>query len=46
MIPVYTSEKIEKKENEVEKFLREIDINNLTPIEALNELLKLKGKVN
>jgi DNA mismatch repair ATPase MutS len=31
--------------SEVEKELEKIDVNNLTPIEALNELVKLKGKL-
>jgi hypothetical protein len=30
----------------VEKALEEIDVNNLTPIEALNELFKLKKSIN
>lgn len=35
-----------QKESEVEKALEEIDVNNLTPIEALNELFKLKKSIN
>jgi DNA mismatch repair ATPase MutS len=35
-----------EKESEIEKELEKIDVNNLTPIEALNELSKLKSKLN
>jgi DNA mismatch repair ATPase MutS len=35
----------ERKESEVEKELEKIEVNNLTPIEALNELNKLKSKL-
>ncbi|MDP2090628.1 MAG: DNA mismatch repair protein MutS [Candidatus Gracilibacteria bacterium] len=35
-------EKIVKQESKVEKELQKIDINNLTPIEALNKLSELK----
>jgi DNA mismatch repair ATPase MutS len=36
---------LKEEESEVEKELEKIDVNNLTPIEALNELVKLKGKL-
>jgi DNA mismatch repair ATPase MutS len=38
-------EEFQVKESELEKELEKIDVNNLTPIEALNELVKLKGKL-
>ena len=41
------NKKIEvKEENKIIEYLNEIDINSLTPIEALNELSKLKELVN
>lgn len=35
----------QEKESEIEKELKEIDINHLTPIEALNVLWRWKGKI-
>lgn len=43
--PVESEIVYETKESEVEKELKELDINNLTPIAALNYLFKLKEKV-
>ncbi|MDR2640276.1 MAG: hypothetical protein LBC61_02895 [Candidatus Peribacteria bacterium] len=41
--PVSSSKSEEiKKESELEKELEKIDVNSLTPIEALNELFRLK----
>ncbi|MDR0772455.1 MAG: hypothetical protein LBF15_05570 [Candidatus Peribacteria bacterium] len=34
-----------KEENEIEKALKELDINNITPIGALQELVALKSKL-
>jgi DNA mismatch repair ATPase MutS len=34
-----------KEESEIEKELEKIEVNNLTPIEALNELVRLKRKM-
>mgnify|MGYP002332293099 FL=1 len=42
---VQVVEKIVKKESQVEKLLENIDVNSLTPLEALNKLSELKGSV-
>ena len=34
-----------KKESEIERKLKELDIMNLTPMDALNTLYKLKGEI-
>lgn len=34
-----------KEKNEIEQILENIDLNNMTPIQALNELLNLKNKL-
>ncbi|MGB2111158.1 MAG: hypothetical protein ACPHY8_04865, partial [Patescibacteria group bacterium] len=36
-------EKIVEKESQVENILKKIDVNNMTPMEALNKLSELKG---
>ncbi len=44
---IWVVEKVKyvEKESVVEKELKEIDVNNMTPIDAFNLILKLKGKV-
>jgi hypothetical protein len=42
---VQVVEKIVEKESQVEKLLENIDVNSLTPLEALNKLSELKGSV-
>jgi GNAT superfamily N-acetyltransferase len=39
-------EEVKVEKHEVIEELEAIDVNNLTPIEALNLLVKLKGKIN
>ena len=34
-----------EKESEVENILKNIDVNNLTPIEALNKIFEMKKKI-
>jgi|TARA_B110000881_G_C18190954_1_gene324760 hypothetical protein len=38
-------EKIVEKQSEVEELLKNIDVNNLTPMEALNKLSELKSNI-
>jgi DNA mismatch repair protein MutS len=38
-------EKIVEKESELETKLRDINVNNMTPMEALNMLNELKGNI-
>jgi DNA mismatch repair ATPase MutS len=38
-------EKIVEKESQVEKLLEQIDINNMTPMEALQKLSELKENI-
>lgn len=42
---VQVVEKIVEKESQVEKLLEQIDINNMTPMEALQKLSELKGNM-
>jgi DNA mismatch repair protein MutS len=38
-------EKIIEKDSQVEKLLEQIDVNNMTPMEALSKLSELKGDI-
>ena len=42
---VQVVEKIVQKQSEVEELLKQIDVNNLTPMEALNKLNELKSNI-
>ena len=42
---VQVVEKIVEKDSEVEKQLKNIDVNNMTPMEALSKLSELKGNI-
>lgn len=42
---VQVVEKIIEKDSEVEKLLEQIDVNNMTPMEALSKLSELKGSI-
>jgi DNA mismatch repair protein MutS len=42
---VQVVEKIVEKQSEVEQLLKNIDVNNLTPMEALNKLSELKSNI-
>jgi DNA mismatch repair protein MutS len=42
---VQVVEKIVEKDSEVENKLRDINVNNMTPMEALNMLSELKGNI-
>jgi DNA mismatch repair ATPase MutS len=42
---VQVVEKIVGKESQVEKLLEQIDVNNMTPMEALNKLSELKSNL-
>jgi DNA mismatch repair protein MutS len=42
---VQVVEKIVEKQSELEELLKQIDVNNLTPMEALNKLSELKSNI-